>query len=184
MDYEKSGKKLVGYFITGLLFIIATSFIFGMIASNIGIQLDTDIQKWANSFSTLNPVGIFVGFVAFMILGALVWLFAYLGTEITNHLEGDKTKVKLGHRPYLFTMAVTGIVTVIVLYGLGQVLSGISPNVDLSNTNTLLSAITTLNPMFIIGSFFAISIIGYLVARLAKGIPTIDKQVPHQLKQV
>ena len=183
MDYEKQGKNLVGYFGTGILFVIATSAIFGILGNSIGIQLTTDIKAWANAFATLNPVGMGVGVIAFLILGALVWLFAWIGVEITNHITG-REDVKLGHRPYLFTLAVVGIITTVVLYALGQVLSGISPNVDLSNINTLLSAVMTFNPLFIVMSFFALSAIGYLVARLAKGIPTIDKEVPKTLKQV
>ena len=179
MDYEKKGKQLVGYFATGFTFVIATSFIFATIGSMIGIQLSTDLQTWTNAFTTLNWLGVVTGFVACLIIGALVWVFAWIGLQITN-----KENVKLGHRPYLFTLAVVGITTTIVLYALGQVLSGISPNVDLSNVNTLLTAVMTFNPLFIVMSFFAISAIGYLVARLAKGIPTIDHEVPKELKQV
>lgn len=171
---------MVGYFLTGLIYVIATSAIFGVIGNSIGIQPNTDLKAL---FSISNPFGIILGVISFMILGALVWVFAWIGVEIRNHIEGKKD-VKLGHRPYLMTLAVVGIITTVVFYALGQVLSGISPNVDLSNVNTLLSAIMTFNPLFIVMSFFAISTIGYLVARLAKGIPVIDREVPKELKQI
>lgn len=182
MEAEKSIKSVLGYFGAGLAFVVAVSLTFGTIFSMVGIQLNTDLQAWATAFSTLNPLGIIYGFAGFLIMGAYVWIFAWIGIEIRNQVEGHKGKVELGHRPFLFTLLVTGIFTTLVFYGLGQILKGVSPNVDLSNINTLFSAVMTFNPLFIIGSFLSIALIGYLVARLGRGIPTIDKEVPKQLK--
>lgn len=76
----------------------------------------------------------------------------------------------------------TGVVTAVIFYGLNQLLAGLSPDANLADVNTLLGAITTFNPMLLIGAILGLAVVGFLIIKIGRAIPKIGGNLPSKLQ--
>lgn len=182
-DHVKHAKRTTAYFLTGLSYVIVAGITFGVITNAIGIQFQSDLASLINAFTEPNGMGIAIGLLFFVILGFYVWLFAKVGIWF-RRLLGEKEQIKIGKRPFVATMFATGILASFIFLGIGQILSGINPNADITNVNTLWDAIIQMNVGLILVVFIGFAIIGWAITKIGRAIPSVDKHVPDSVKKI
>lgn len=191
MDWQKKAVSFVGYTLSGIFFVVVSGLVLGLFASALRFQDGqspfalTTITEMTRAFVNAEPLGIIVGLGSFFLLGLLIWLFGMLGVELRKRLGIKDGEIKFANRPFLLAFVIGGVVTVIIFAGLQALLVGITqdPNVDLTNITTLFDAIATGNPMLFAGAFVGLTIIGFLVIRIAKVERKIGEEIlPEQVK--
>jgi len=165
-----------GYTITGIVFVVVAGLVLGVLAMMIqfgenggGLMLSS-ITELTNAFVTFQPVAILIGLIAFFVLGILIWVFGIIGVEIRKRLGAMPTeKISFDKRPALLAFLIAGIITVVIFAGLQAILTGVTqdPDVDLTDIMTLFDAVATGNPLLFIGGIIGLTIIGFLVIKIA-----------------
>ena len=176
-------KSVLGYTGAGIAYVFVAGLILGLIANSVGIDTMIGLQAFGQSFANFDVLGIVLGIISFLILGFLVWVFAIVGIKIRRALGSKEQEISFSKRPFILALFLTGIVTAVVFYGLNEILAGLSPDANLTDVSTLLSAITTFNPMLLIGTILGLAVVGYLVIKIGRYIPKIGDYVPDPLKK-
>ena len=176
-----------GYAGAGILFVIASAIVLGMLArafqfADPNITGETglvSIGELADAIVTLKPVGIAFGFTAFIVIGFLVWVFGIIGVKLRMMIGVKQDeKVSFGKRPALLAFFIAGVITVIIFAGLGAILNELTDEAfDLTSVNTLFDAITTGNPLLFLLALVGLAIVGFLVIRIAEIEKTTGEKV-------
>lgn len=188
----KLGMRLRSFF--GFAFAgIAFVFVSGLILTMLAMALDTSgegglasITELTSAFVNLEPLGIIIGLIAFIILGFLIWVFGIIGVAIRKAMGvKDDTKVSFDKRPAILAFFVAGVIAVVVFAGLSAILQGITQDdtVDLTNIGTLFDAVTEGNPLLFIGVLIGLAILGFLVIKIASiEKPRLTDDAPESLQ--
>ncbi len=175
-----------GYAGTGIAYVIVASIILGLIATAVEFEGGlASIADLTNSIATLDPLGIAIGLIIFIVLGVLIWVFGILGVMIRKSIGVDeKSKISFDKRPAILAFFMAGIVAVAVIAILQVMLVGLlaDPDFDPSNVMTLLDAIVTANPVSFLGALFGLAIIGFLVIKIAGIEKGLGDKLPDPLK--
>ena len=162
-----------GYAGAGIAYVIVAGLVLTGLSMIAGIQSEgglITITELTSAFVNLEPLGIIIGLVSFIILGALIWVFGIIGVKIRRALGTDDEEIKFSKRPFILAFFLAGVIAVIVFASLSAILDGITQDttVDLTNVASLFDAVTTGNPMLFIGVVIGLAIIGFLVIKIAK----------------
>jgi len=191
MKWKEKAVSFVGYTLSGIFFVVVSGLVLGLFASAIRFQDGqstfalTTITEMTTAFVNMEPLGIIFGLGSFFLIGLLIWLFGILGVELRKRLGTKDGEIKFAKRPFLLAFVIGGVVTVIIFAGLQAVLVGITqdPSVDLTSITTLFDAIATGDPMLFAGAFVGLTIIGFLVIKIAKVERKIGEDVlPEQIQ--
>lgn len=179
---QSTGKSLIGYLGTGIAYVFVAGLVLGAIAGAINIDPNGGLMAFGQSFANFDILGIIFGVISFIVLGFLVWVFAIIGIKIRKAVGNKETEISFSKRPFVMALFATGVVTAVIFYGFNQLLAGISPDANLADVNTLLGAITTFNPMLLVGAILGLSIVGYLIIKIGRAIPRIGDALPDKLQ--
>lgn len=172
LDLMMRVKSFFGYTIAGIAFVVVSGLIFTMLSMAFGIGASgiATVTDLATAFVNLEPLGIGIGFISFFILGALVWVFGIIGVKIRRALGAKDVEISFDKRPALLGFFLAGIVAVIIFAGLSAILNGITqdPTLDLTDIMTLFDAILAGDPLLFLGALVGLSVIGFLVIKIAK----------------
>lgn len=162
-----------GYAGAGIAYVIVAGLILTGLSMIAGIQSEgglITITELTSAFVNLEPIGIIIGLVSFIILGALIWVFGIIGVKIRRALGTKDEEIKFSKRPFILAFFMAGVIAVIVFASLSAILDGITQDttVDLTNVASLFDAVSTGNPMLFIGVVIGLAIIGFLVIKIAK----------------
>jgi len=176
-----------GFAFAGIAFVVVAGIVLTMLSMAFGIGTSglNTITDLASAFVNLEPVGIAVGLIAFLILGFLVWIFGIVGVKIRRAIGVKQDeKVSFGKRPAILAFLVAGVITVIVFAGLSAILNGITqdPTLDLTDVMTLFDAIVTGNPLLFLGALVGLAIIGFLVIKIAEVERPISEGLPDSVQ--
>lgn len=175
-----------GYAGTGIAYVFVAGLILTLLA--LAFELDgglASITELSTAFVELDPLGIAIGLLVFIILGVLIWVFGIIGIAVRRSIgvKQDET-VKFSKRPAILAFFMAGIVAVIIFAGLQAMLVGITqdPTVDLTNIMTLLEAVIGFEPVTIVGALVGLAIIGFLVIKIAGVEKGLGEKLPDPLK--
>lgn len=169
--------------ITGVLYVIVAGTLFGILGNVLGNTFSNDLSALANAFATMQPLPIVFGIIGFIILGSLVYVFGMINIKIHN-LLGENQSFKFGKRPFFVTLFAVGIVTSVIFYAFSQLLNGfVAKNVDVLQIDSLVSAIMTFNPMFIVLTVIGFAGLGYLISKISQNVKVIDDKLPDTTKR-
>jgi len=166
-------KSFFGYAFAGIAFVFVSGLILTMLAMAFDLSGEgglASITALTTAFVNLEPLGIIIGFIAFLILGFLIWVFGIIGVTVKKAIGvKDQTKVSFDKRPAILAFFVAGIIAVVVFAGLSAILQGITQDdtVDLTNIATLFDAVAEGNPLLFIGVLVGLAILGFLVIKIA-----------------
>jgi len=172
-------KSFFGYAFAGIAFVFVSGLILTMLARAFDLSGEgglASITALTTAFVNLEPLGIIIGFIAFLILGFLIWVFGIIGVAIRKAIGvPDDTKVSFDKRPAIIAFFVAGVIAVVVFAGLSAILQGIvqDDTVDLTNIATLFDAVAEGNPLLFVGVLVGLAILGFLVIKIA----SIEKPV-------
>ncbi len=166
-------KSFFGYAFAGIAFVFVSGLILTLLAMAFNVSGEgglSSITALTSAFVNLEPLGIIIGLIAFIILGFLIWVFGIIGVAIRKAMGvPDKTKVTFDKRPAILAFFVAGIIAVVVFAGLSAIFQGITQDdtVDLTNIATLFDAVEQQNPLLFIGVLIGLAILGFLVIKIA-----------------
>ena len=186
-----STKGFFTYAFAGLLFV----FVSGLVLIGLGMMFGVDaegstlglatITELVSAIVNLEPIGIIIGLIFFLLLGALIWIFGIVGVMIRKMvgLKEDE-KASFDKRPALLGFFIVGIIAVVIFAGLSAIVAGVTDDtIDITNAMTLFDAIAQGNPLTFLGALIGLSLIGFLVVKIAKiEKTTSDNVVPEQAK--
>jgi len=183
---KKATLSFFGYAGTGIAYV----FVAGLILSLIAVAFDfsgglLSITDLTSAFVNLDPLGIAIGLIVFIVLGVLIWVFGIIGIAIRRAIGVDqKVTVKFDKRPAILAFFMAGIVAVIIFAGLQAMLVGITQDetVDLTNVMTLFDAILTASPLTFLGALVGLAVIGFLVIKIAGVEKGLGEKLPDPLK--
>jgi uncharacterized membrane protein len=169
-------RSFFGFAIAGIAFVFVSGLFLTMLAMALQTETSegglTSITNLTSAFVNLEPLGIIIGLIAFVVLGFLVWVFGIIGVAIRKAIGVDENRPNLtfGKRPALLGFFLAGVITVVIFAGLSAVLNGITqdPTLDLTNIMTLFDAVVTFNPLLIVGALIGLAIIGFLIIKIAE----------------
>ncbi len=162
-----------GYAGAGIAYVIVAGLVLTGLSMIAGIQSEgglITITELTSAFVNLEPLGIIIGLVSFIILGALIWVFGIIGVKIRRAVGADDEEIKFSKRPFILAFFLAGVIAVVVFATLSAILDGITQDtsVDLTNVASLFDAVATGNPMLFIGVIIGLAIIGFLVIKIAR----------------
>lgn len=176
-----------GFAGAGILFVIASAVVLGILAMAVQFVDPATTQETGllsigqltQSFVNLQPIGIAFGFIGFIVIGFLVWVFGIVGVKlrIAIGVKQDE-KVSFGKRPAILAFFIAGVITVIIFAGLGAILNELTEEmVDLTSIETLFDAVATGNPLLFLGAIVGLAIVGFLVIRIAEIEKTTGEKI-------
>jgi len=188
---QDSVKGFFTYAFAGLLFVFVSGLVLLGLAMAFQVEADgasgtlglATITELVNSIVNLEPIGIIIGLIFFIVLGALIWIFGIIGVKIRKMvgLKEDE-KASFDKRPAILGFFLVGIVAVIIFAGLSAIVSGVTDDtVDITNAMTLFDAIAQGNPMTFLGALVGLALIGFLVVKIAKVEKTTSDKLPDKL---
>ena len=162
-----------GYAGAGIAYVIVAGLVLTGLSMIAGIQSEgglITITELTSAFVNLEPLGIIIGLVSFIILGALIWVFGIIGVKIRRAVGADDEEIKFSKRPFILAFFLAGVIAVVVFATLSAILDGITQDatIDLTNVASLFDAVATGNPMLFIGVLVGLAIIGFLVIKIAR----------------
>jgi hypothetical protein len=166
-------KSFFGYAFAGIAFVFVSGLILTLLAMAFDVSGEgglASITALTSAFVNLEPLGIIIGFIAFLILGFLIWIFGIIGVAVRKAIGvKDQTKVSFDKRPAILAFFLAGIIAVVVFAGLSAILQGIvqDDTVDLTNIGTLFDAVEQGNPLLFVGVVAGLSVLGFLVIKIA-----------------
>jgi len=177
-----------GFAFAGIAFVVVAGIVLTMLSMAFGIGTTglATITELTSAFVNLEPLGIIIGLVAFLVLGFLIWIFGIVGIKIRRAIgvKQDET-VKFSKRPAILAFFVAGVVAVIIFAGLSAILNGITqdPTIDLTDIMTLFDAITTGDVLLFLGALVGLAVIGFLVIKIAEiEKPVVSDALPDTLQ--
>lgn len=174
-------RKLGLNFVVGFGFILSTILLTAILGSTLGVSIAGDIRDIGAGVAEMNGAVIAVSALGFILTGVLVYVWAKLRRPIGHYMgyESEQSPNLSSKKitPLIATLFAVGIIASVVIYGFTQVLSGVSPDVELNSIGTLLDAIMTMNPALLLGSFVAIVAFGYVVNWLGQAIAPVSQRV-------
>ena len=177
-----------GFAFAGIAFVVVAGIVLTMLSMAFGIGTTglATITELTSAFVNLEPLGIIIGLVAFLVLGFLIWIFGIVGIKIRRAIgvKQDET-VKFSKRPAILAFFVAGVVAVIIFAGLSAILNGITqdPTLDLTDIMTLFDAITTGDVLLFLGALVGLAVIGFLVIKIAEiEKPVVSDNLPNPLQ--
>lgn len=164
LNLTTKAKSFGGYVVGGFIFFLLAGGVTSWYAGMVGFDSTNALQVFTNQIVTLQPLGILFGLGLFVLLGALALVFAIATIYIRKSVFNEKSRdVKFVKKRFLLPLAGIGIATFIILSVIGQIATGINPNVDLTNPTTLYEAMLQYNIGAVIGSFFLFALTGWAI---------------------
>lgn len=176
--------------VNGVLFIVALGFFFTGIGWLVGEGFkDITLESFGNSFNTVaeNPLLVGVGFLFFIGIGLLVFVFGKYVRPVIGKIfgmpepEGD---IDTDKKAYIVTFFAVGVITFIVISAFGSFLTGLDPNVQITDMSTLIGAISNESPQFWIVLVGGIIFLGAIVGLIGRNINKIRQGVPDKFAKV
>jgi len=184
--FKEATISFFGYAGAGIAYVIVASIILGLIATAFEFEGGlASIADLTNSIATLDPLGIAIGLIIFIVLGVLIWIFGIIGVMIRKAIGvKDNTKVSFDKRPAVLAFFMAGVVAVAIFAILQVMLVGLlaDETFDATNIMSLLDAIVTVNPVSFLGALFGLAIIGFLVVKIASIEKGLGDKLPDPLK--
>ncbi len=184
--FKEATISFFGYAGTGVAYVIVAGLVLGLIAEAFTFEGGlASIAELTNAIATLDPLGIAIGLIVFIVLGVLIWVFGIIGIAIRKAIGVDqKETVKFDKRPAILAFFMAGIVAVAIMAILQVMLVGLlqDDTFDTTNIMTLLDAIVAVNPVGFLGALFGLAIIGFLVIKIAGIERSLGDKLPDPLK--
>lgn len=176
-----------GFAFAGIAFVIVAGIVLTMLSMAFGIGTTglATITELTSAFVNLEPLGIIIGLIAFLVLGFLIWIFGIVGVKIRRAIGVKQDeKVKFSKRPAILAFFLAGVIAVIIFAGLSAILNGITqdPTLDLTDVMTLFDAIVTGNPLLFVGALIGLAIIGFLVIKIAEVERPLGESLPDSVQ--
>lgn len=180
-------KGLVTDAINGVLFIIVLGFFFTGVGWLVGEGFqDITLESFGQSFNMIgeNPLLLGVGFLFFIGIGLLVFIFGKFIRPLVGKLVGlaePEGEIEASKKAYVVTFFAVGVITFILVTAFASFLSGINPEVQITDMSTLTNAISNFAPMFWVVLIFGVIVLGAIVGYIGRNINKIRSGVPDKL---
>ncbi len=175
-------RKLGLNFVVGFGFILSTILLTAVLGATLGVSIAGDIRDIGAGLAGMDAMVIGVSALGFILTGGLVYLWARLRRPIAKYMgyqvsEAPSLNGKGKITPIIATLFAVGIIASVIIFAFTQVLSGISPDVELNSISTLLDAVMSMNPWLLLGSFLAIVAFGWVVGKLGQALAPVSQRV-------
>lgn len=164
-------------FVVGAGFLATVLVVQALLGAVVSFELVNSIRDLTGAFN--NPTLFGTAIISFAISGSLIIFWAHarrwIGKPLSVNVQAPQ-KLQTQHKVALiFTIIGVGIITSIIFYGFNEAVAGISPNANINDLGTLMTAISEGNFLVVIGAVIAILIFGILVAFVGRLIAPTQK---------
>lgn len=180
-------KGILTDLVNAVLFVIVLGFFFTGVGSLVGDGFkDINLESFGQSVNLVaeNPLLLGVGFLFFIGIGLLVFVFGKYLRPIIGKIFGldvPEADIDTNKKAYVVTFLFTGIITFIFITAFGSFLSGINPDVQITDMGTLVGAINTTSPQFWIVFILGLIGLGAIVGYMGRNINKIREGTPDKL---
>jgi hypothetical protein len=185
MQGKETMQKLGRDFLVAVFFILSIGGV-GLIATLLKLPAAVNLQTFGQAIATVNILAVLWLFFLFVVVGGLALFWAKYAS-VFGKLVGlkaaqepaapTKTKIKI------LSVMIYGALVTIVIGGINYFFNGLNQNIDITNFNSIKTAILTgsLGSLGLVVIAFAL--VGFAIIHMRRLESEIDKFIPDQLKK-